>query len=159
MSAKVTDVDKGYTAMMRAMGSMSGAVTSKVGVFGAKASNTHDAESGLSNGELAAIHEFGAGVPERSFVRAWVDLNKPAIQSQLKETATAVASGNFDIYAGMHRFGQWADLEVVKRITAHIPPPNAPATIRRKGSNIPLIDTGKLLGSIDSAVERNGKAV
>jgi hypothetical protein len=31
--------------------------------------------------------------------------------------------------------------------------------VRRKGHAVPLIDTGKLLASIDSAVERNGAVV
>jgi hypothetical protein len=160
MAAKVTDVDKGYTARLRAIRSMDGKVTSKVGVFGEKASEAHDDKSGLSTGELAAIHEFGAGnVPERSFVRGWADEKVGEIQRQLKRAAAAVMVGNGDIYQNMHRFGQWADLEMVKRITGHIPPPLAPATVRRKGHAVPLIDTGKLLASIDSAVERNGAVV
>ncbi len=159
-AVKISDVDKGYTARLRAIRSLDGKVTSRVGIFGQKAAEEHDQDSGLSTGELAAIHEFGAGnVPARSFVRGWIDESGAAIQAQLKETATNVVRGRFDVYAGMHRFGQWADLRMSTRITGHIPPPLAPATVRRKGHNVPLIDTLKMFRAIDSAVERNRRVL
>jgi hypothetical protein len=37
--------------------------------------------------------------------------------------------------------------------------PNAPATIRQKGSAMPLIDTGQLVQSIRAVVKRHGKQV
>ena len=157
-ASSVKVVDKGATALLRAMRSMDGSVTSRVGVFGEKAKAQHN-DDAISNGALAAVHEFGVGVPERSFVRGWVDQSKPEIVSQLKATATAVASGKGTIYQGMHRFGQWGDLAMVKRITAHIPPPLSPVTVARKGHAVPLVETGELLRSIDSAVERNEQVV
>jgi hypothetical protein len=33
---------------------------------------------------------------------------------------------------------------VVEKIDSQIPPPNAPATIAKKGSSTPLIDTGQM---------------
>ena len=43
--------------------------------------------------------------------------------------------------------------DVQQRIRNRIPPPNAPYTIARKGSDVPLIDTGRLRQSIDFVVE------
>jgi hypothetical protein len=159
VASSFSDVDKGYTARLRAIASMNGRVTSKVGVFGDDASELHDAESGLTNGELAAIHEFGAGVPERSFVRAWVDVDQSKITDQLKTEATDVAAGRRTIYKSMERFGDWAGLRIVARIAQHIAPALAAETVRRKGSDTPLVETGTLIRAIDSAVERNGKVL
>ncbi len=156
MASSVTDVDKGYTARLRAIASLNGSVTAKVGVIGEQAAKTHDPKSGMSNGELAATHEFGLGVPQRSFVRGWVDEQKPRILEELKTEAHAVLRGQRDIYRAMDRFGQWGSLKIVSRIAGFIPPPLSPVTIARKGHALPLVDTGELIRSIDSAVERRG---
>jgi hypothetical protein len=41
---------------------------------------------------------------------------------------------------------------IVLKILSNIPPPNAPSTIKAKGSSSTLIDTGHLLASIDVEV-------
>ena len=42
--------------------------------------------------------------------------------------------------------------EIVKKIHSNIPPPNAPSTIKAKGSSKTLIDTGEMWRSVDSQV-------
>lgn len=42
--------------------------------------------------------------------------------------------------------------EIVKKIHSNIPPPNAPSTIKAKGSSKTLIDTGEMWRSIDTQI-------
>ncbi len=156
--AKVSVVDKGYTARLRAIASMDGRVTSRVGVYGEEAAKQHE-RSDLTNGELAAIHEFGVGVPERSFVRAWIDESEKQIVAQLKAEATDVLTGKRDVYTASSRVGRWAEDEIRARIARGISPPNAPTTVARKGSSTPLVDSGELVGAISSAAERDRKVL
>jgi hypothetical protein len=51
------------------------------------------------------------------------------------------------------RIGMVAVGDVQRRIVQRIPPPNAPSTIAKKGSDVPLIDTGRLRQSVDYTVE------
>ena len=37
---------------------------------------------------------------------------------------------------------------IVKKILSNVPPPNAPSTIRQKGSSKTLIDTGEMMGHV-----------
>lgn len=37
---------------------------------------------------------------------------------------------------------------VVKKILSNVPPPNAPSTIRQKGSSKTLVDTGEMVGHV-----------
>lgn len=42
--------------------------------------------------------------------------------------------------------------EIVKKIHSNIPPPNAPSTVKAKGSSKTLIDTGEMWRSVDMQV-------
>lgn len=135
----------------------------RVGILGSKASEIHNAKDakgqsvdvGLTNADIGAIHEFGSGkIPRRSFLQfpletymgKWVRANKDRYYEQLKK-------GNlkkFYVAMGLEAekivneafttsgYGSWA--------------PNAPLTIAKKGSSMPLIDTGQLRASISSKV-------
>lgn len=37
---------------------------------------------------------------------------------------------------------------IVKKILSNVPPPNAPSTIRQKGSSKTLVDTGEMVGHV-----------
>jgi len=41
----------------------------------------------------------------------------------------------------------------IDKIKSGVPPPNAPSTIKKKGSSTTLIDSGDALGSIDHKIE------
>jgi hypothetical protein len=155
MPAVVKVQDNGFTKRMRAMASLDGKVKAKAGVFGAKGAEDHDSQ--FSNAQMAAIHEFGLGVPERPFLRTWVDENKPEILAQLRAVAREVVEGKKTIYEGMEDFGQWAEQQLGAYLEAGIPFPLAESTIRRKGHDTPLIDTQTLLRALTHAVARETK--
>lgn len=109
--------------------------------------------------ELATIHEFGTdNIPARSFIRGWFDENQDAIRAVLlQEFRKEVESG--DYLAAGERVVLWAVASIQKRIADRIPPPLDPKTIARKGSSVPLIDTGVLRSSITGTAElRGGRA-
>ena len=67
----------------------------------------------------------------------------------------AIFAGRMDPRRGLELLGAFAAAEVKKTITAGagVPPPNAPSTIAKKGSDRPLVDTGRLLGAIQWEIE------
>lgn len=106
--------------------------------------------------ELAAIHEFGspaAHIPERSFIRRTFDTKHTEIRALATKLAAKIVDGKMDIDKALTVLGQFCAAEVKKTITRdRIPPPLKPATIEAKGSNRPLVDTGRLLGAISYEV-------
>lgn len=118
--------------------------------------------------ELAAIHEFGspaAGIPERSFIRSTIE-NK---RTQINQAIESIVGGAMKkllaretLHAGdvresvKHSLGLLGT-KVASMMRATIrqrqttgPEPQAlkPATIARKGSTLPLVDTAQLINSI-----------
>jgi hypothetical protein len=110
--------------------------------------------------ELAAIHEFGspaANIPERSFLRRTFAARNPELQVLMGRLAKGIIAGKIGPEQAAHLLGQWSVAQVRKTITSeHIPPPLQPATIARKGSDRPLVDTGRLLGAINYEIDSAG---
>lgn len=106
----------------------------------------------MSVGELAAIHELGAGVPRRSFLRDTFDQDLAQTKKALRRIARAASSGRHPQRASDH-FGKEAAASFVEAINANIPPPLKPATVAKKGHDLALVETGTLRGHIDHDVE------
>ena len=124
----------------------------KIGVLGGG-----DHGPDLTNAELATIHEFGApraGIPERSFLRGTFDAKNREWQKFAEKLLKAIAAGRIDADQALGLLGERAVADVRKTIRNGIDPPLKAATVRRKGSSKPLIDTGRLLQSISWSIER-----
>lgn len=159
MSVKITVKDHGWRRLMRLAEELRQEPHVRVGVLAEKGSESRD--GGVTNVELAAIHEFGApaaGIPERSFLRSAFDANKTKYQGRIKSHLKQVIGGSMDLHKMFDLIGLEAATDVKKGITAGagIPPPLKQATIDRKGSSRPLVDTGRLLASITHVVETGG---
>ena len=103
--------------------------------------------------DVAHDNEFGTSkIPERPFLRAGVRSNVRRIKSVATEAVKAVNAGEIGIEDASELVGQEAEAGVKEYITALSSPPNAPSTIRKKGSSNPLIDTGLLRQSINYEV-------
>lgn len=147
----------------------------KIGIMGRKAGrrpvvHTQDKEgktsarirrgkASLTNAELGLVHELGSpsrGIPARSFLRMPLFLKQEEIIAEAAPLAREkMAQGNMrgvlvvlgtaaentiqDAF-GSAGFGSWA--------------PDSAATIKRKGSAAPLIDSAQLRKAITSAVEK-----
>jgi hypothetical protein len=104
--------------------------------------------------QIAIWNEFGTSkIPERSFLRAGFDANQSRIEQicemALDEVLEGVdGSSQFDVASMYDQIGlQVADI-IREYLTDLRSPPNAPSTIKLKGSSNPLIDTGHLRSSI-----------
>jgi hypothetical protein len=113
--------------------------------------------SGMSLIEVAEAHEFGLGVPQRSFVAGAVDENEVKLQAKL--TAGLKASlkpGGRGPAQNLERFGLYVVGVMQRRISDGIEPELAESTKRQKkartgeAKDTPLILTGQLRSAIRS---------
>lgn len=141
MTVSIQDKDNGYARLLTNVRGAQGAV--KIGV-----ANTPHSEAKMPCDELGKIHEFGLGVPQRSFLRGWVDENRDAIKQQLGYYIEMHLRGTMTWRAALTKFGEWCVRGVQARMVAHIPPPLAASTVKRKGSDIPLIDSEQLYNAV-----------
>lgn len=118
--------------------------SARVGILSSSKERTGD---DATNALIGAVHELGAGVPRRSWLRDYVHEHAQAIRAGLREAVRDIAAGG----AARQAFGRLAAKHVggiQKRIAARIPPPLSESTIDRKGSDVPLIDSGQFRSSI-----------
>ena len=120
----------------------------KVGFF-----STARYEDGTPVAAVAAWNEFGTEtIPERPFFRNALAESERSVGRILQgglDTKKMVVDEQLAGRVGAHVQGKIRD-----SITALKEPPNAPSTVRAKGSSDPLMDTGTLRNSVDWEVER-----
>lgn len=105
---------------------------------------------------IAAIHEFGApeqGIPERSFLRGGIRRAAPKLNAVNIDSLRKVLLGNMTIDQAVEKLGVVAVGEVKREFTVGTFAPLKPATVKRKGSSRPLIDSGQLRQSITYQLE------
>jgi hypothetical protein len=153
VTVPVTDKDKGWSALAQQLQSLSGDVHVLVGVQGAQADAEHPG-AGATNAEVASWNEFGTSrIPARSFIRATIDIHERRLLQLAAKLGRGVVSGAFAPGQALQLLGEEAVGLIKDRINSHIPPPNAPSTIARKGSSTPLIaHTGTLKNSVSYRV-------
>ena len=108
-------------------------------------------EAGQAVAEVAFYNEFGTGrIPERPFLRISKEEAVPVVREILKGSRAKdlVRGGRKHFEEKMGHVGAQVAAIVQKNITVLRTPPNAPGTIKRKGSSNPLIDTGFLRQSV-----------
>lgn len=119
-----------------------------------RGSGTHG-PSGLPVVQLGAIHEFGSAdgnIPERSFLRSTMESKRREHNAIIRKLGRSVMTGRQDPRVALEQLGMVAAANVQETIADGVPPPNAPATVRRKGSSKPLVDTGALRQAITHQV-------
>jgi len=138
MSVAIRDDRRAYDAFLERVKSVrSGAV--EVGV----APVPHG--RGKNAAEIGLIHEYGLGVPQRSFLRSWVDRQGKRIGIMIKNfTREALMGGK----PWQEAFGEYAVCGVRQNIRTNLPPPLAEETIERKGHDLALVDTEILIKAI-----------
>lgn len=146
VSTQFRDVDKGFRALQKRV---FGLLNPSVSVGVTAKSGAQKTDGGMTVLDVANIHEFGLGtVPERSFLRAYIDENQGRIQKMLVVLLESVVAGKRSPQQALDILGAKMVGEIQARISAGISPPLTPETIARKGSDVPLIDTGQLRASI-----------
>ena len=86
-------------------------------------------------------------IPERSFIRATFDEKSDEIGERAESAVTAIINGA-DVSKALARTGPYIEGEIKRKIGSGPFTPNSPATIRKKKSSKPLIDTGHMRQSV-----------
>jgi len=147
---KIKSRDRGYDALSKKIYGF-GKVHLKVGVFSTDPKVTRDGKpQDVTVLMVAEWMEFGVPgrIPARSFIRGWFDENKPMCQVQIAKALRAVVRGAITKERALALLGEMFAAGIKARIAAGIPPELAASTIKRKGSSVPLIDTGQLRSSV-----------
>ncbi len=106
---------------------------------------------GTSVATVAAAQEFGTDtIPPRPFFRSMVAAKQgewgPALAVQLTKTG-------FDVEKSLRRAGEGIKGQLQQSILDTNSPPLAESTVKAKGFDKPLIDTGVMLRSVDYRVD------
>lgn len=126
------DADMGLGRLMAALDALDGAGV-EVGFL-----------DGGPEAMRAAFNEYGtATIPARPFVRSTFEANADAYLGMVDGMVGEVLRGKSGVKS-LRRLGARMQRDVQQAIDAWSSPPNAPATIRRKGHNNPLVDTGSM---------------
>lgn len=158
----VKDKDRGYREAVEALRRMAGRTRCVAGIRAAKGGQVYqdpDGGGSITLAEIAGVHEFGSpktGVPERSYLRATFDTEREVYQAELRGVVENAIDGKATLEEGLDRLGVGFVGDVQEYIRAGMgpPPPLAPETIRRKKSSHALIDTSRLVNSLDSEVRK-----
>lgn len=145
VSTKLTDmgIDKVLENVMELDGKQV-----KVGVQAG--SGSHD---GVDILDIAIYNHFGTrNIPSRPFISDCFDKNQGQISEAKKRIVYRVMEG-MPASAGLAQLGQWYQDVLKGHIRNGGWVPNAPATVKRKGSSRPLIDTGQLVNSVRWEIE------
>lgn len=147
MGMTVTDTDRGMGAIGRVINAARDRDV-KVGV---------QAEAGGELVSVATYNEYGTTtIPARSFIRTAIDENAAEIGKAAAELGGRVLDAEMSKEQALGQLGLVAQRKIVEKITSNVPPPNAPATVKAKGSSATLIDSGQLRQSIRHKVVDRG---
>jgi hypothetical protein len=101
---------------------------------------------------FSSTHAHGAydiTIPPRPFFRNMIKAKGPTWGAEI---AKLLKVTGFDPLRVLTLMGELIKGQLQASIVALVSPPNAPSTIRRKGSANPLIDTGYMLSRVDYEV-------
>lgn len=159
--SKVEDTDLGLNRIIVTLKEELSDVVIKVGVQAKDKTVKRGKGGSIRNTDqplaaIAAIHEFGlGGMPQRSFLRSAFDENKPMINKMGDHIVNSAIKG-ISVETALDQLGNVVQGMVQKKIVDGPFVPNSPATIKRKKSSRPLIDTGHLRQSIRYVIEKGG---
>lgn len=106
---------------------------------------------------VAAWNEFGTKkIPARPFMQQTMDKHGDDVSKFSYQCVQAVVMGKLDLKTAANRLGAYVKGLVQQTIRDGEFAPNAPSTIRKKGSDHPLIDTGHMRQSVNYVVRKKG---
>lgn len=112
-----------------------------------------------TDGELVmrgAVHQFGSekrNIPPRPWLDKGAEQGADKYKKLAKNKITDVVTGDLSVDKYYQTLGEISVAEVRKYLRNGDFTPLSPATIKRKGSSKPLIDTGQLRNSVTYEVK------
>jgi hypothetical protein len=151
MAIEIVDRDEGFEEFLDLVDNIAG---SNVEIGYDQASGEED---GFRLVDLASVHEFGNdNIPARPFIRGSFDNNVDELGNNGQDLLVRYLEGKADDQLTLEIWGDsYKALMQNGVITRELNlVENAPITIKRKGSDTPLIDTGRMIASADITVNK-----
>ncbi|MBS5780231.1 hypothetical protein [Megamonas sp.] len=145
----VKDIDLGWEKIIKNMKTLDKKVL-KVGIQEGDMS----ADGKNTMAYIGSIHEYGAEhIPQRSFIRSTLDDNSSQIANLSGQLGAKIIEGKQTPEQALNLIGLKIAGMIQEKITDGNFTPLSPATVRAKGDNKPLIDTGRMRASIKHKLE------
>lgn len=116
-----------------------------------QAKTERDENEGITNAELMFIHTKGSpikNIPPRPTIEPTIEEEKERISKDFATALKGVLSGNTDGKKELEKIGIYTVNKIKAKFGSEDLAPNAPSTIKAKGSDKPLIDTGQLRNAV-----------
>lgn len=95
---------------------------------------------------VAAHNEFGGGkTPPRPFMRTCIERRRNKWRKVVRDNLAK----ELDVHITLAELADVMVEDIKDYISIWTNPPNAPSTIAKKGFNDPLVDTGRMMNSVD----------
>lgn len=105
---------------------------------------------------VAAVHEFGSparNIPPRPFMRTTAEEKQSEWSNLIAQGSKAVVNGSETAETMLEKIGLSVVGNIKNTITQITTPVLSPVTIKRKGSDKPLVDSGIMLNSVTHRVK------
>lgn len=110
-------------------------------------------EGGETVAQVASYHEFGAGVPQRSFLRSYFDESESQINEFLESATESILNGD-NAKAALGVAAVQIEGGVKEKILNRLSPDLSKSTKRKRGEGaVPLVDTAQTIGAIRGKVK------
>ncbi len=150
MTVKVTVVDNGAKRAQALLKKKRKVL--RVGILEREANQQHPTGDGVTIGDVAVWNEYGTDTaPARSWLFNWLDENLQDIYKQLTADTMRVVFGKppEDEATALGKRGSVYRQQIEDRIRyANVFASNAPSTVRKKGFDLPLIDSETFIEAI-----------
>lgn len=170
--AGVIDKDLGYKRIIESLDVL-GDLLVTIGIHASAEPYVKGQDASANVAQIAAFHEFGDGVPQRSFVRPTVDGQQAAYAATLAKGMGKVIDGDLTPKMLGGLIGLQVQKDIQRAIVDLSDPPLADSTIASKtaaggltgkkaksyadaGAN-PLINTGHMRQSVTWVVDTSGR--
>ena len=98
---------------------------------------------------VAAWNELGTeNIPSRPFMRQMMETEEDNVNKYILRYLKLACNGDMTTEAVLDKIGNYLKYKIKESIREGDYEPNAPATIAKKGSDTPLIDTRKMYRSV-----------
>lgn len=146
MSIKITGLQTAQDALAKELDKLRGGGYVLVGI--------HESAGMAASGEfsmatLGALQHFGN---DRIPARPWLDVGVESATKEILGVIEDGGAGGLSTDQILNQVGLVAVGAVQEFITELDTPPNAPSTIKKKGSDNPLIDTGAMRASVTYSI-------
>ena len=147
MMSNVIDKDLGWKRIKRKMDFLDGKEI-RAGVL----PSAGNGKKGVPIAEYATYNEYGTEkIPSRPFMATSADENK-GWNAPVKRAISGIIDGA-EVISQMNTVGEKMKTDIKKNIGTYRFKPLKPATVKKKGHDIQLIDSGDLYDAIDYEVK------